>query len=275
MVAMTELAGDALAPAALHAAFELAFSDYLVGPFALALEQWPRFLARQGVDLGLSRALVRGGAIQAFALVAPRITRWRLAGMGAVPTARGSGAAPRLLDDFMTRARLAGMAAVELEVFAQNERARKLYEGRGFESLHELHAWQAPAPDGEPRPVPDSVALIGREQAFAWIAREALPRLPDLPMQVTPAALAASAAQLQAWQAGSAVLVFAETAPDLLTISSLIDWQAAQGDALMLLRALRSAHPGHRIVVPACSARTSGVRPCVTPDSSGSRCTSC
>lgn len=248
-----ELAADAIEPARLHAAFGLAFADYLIGPFVLSPEQWPQFLTRQGVDLGLSRVLCRGDELLAFALVAPRagllLPRWRLATMGAVPAARGSGAAPRLLDGFVQRAREAGMAEVELEVFAQNERALKLYRGRGFEVLHELHGYRAP-PLGGPAQAPAGLLRLDRQQAFDWIDTEALLRLADLPLQVTPVALAASTSFLQGWQQGSALLLFSQLDAQTLAIASLIDWQPEQQDARALLQRLRAAYPQQEIRVP-------------------------
>jgi len=247
---MTPESLAAVDPARLHAAFGAAFADYLIGPFTIALAQWPQFLARQGVDLTLSRAVCdAAGDVLAFALVAPRRRRWRLATMGAVPAARGGGTAPRLLDDFIGRAREAGLGEVELEVFAQNERALRLYESRGFAARHELHGWQAPPPGGEMTALPAGIERAGRDEAFAWI--DALPFIGELPLQVTPVALAASPVPLQAFRLGRAQLLFAETAPGVLTISSLIDTSPAQADALALVRALRAAHPVHRSVVPA------------------------
>ena len=64
---------DQLAPDALHAAFVRAFADYLIGPFNLALDQWPGVVRRQGVDLSLGRAAIdTEGNVLAFSLVAPR-----------------------------------------------------------------------------------------------------------------------------------------------------------------------------------------------------------
>ena len=126
----TIVAADTLDPARLHGAFVAAFADYLNGPFQVPLAGWPIFLVRQAAVLSHSRvALAPNGEISAFALTAlrPEALRWRLATMGALPAARGSGAAPALLDDFIARAREAGQAGVELEVFAQNRRAFKLY----------------------------------------------------------------------------------------------------------------------------------------------------
>jgi len=64
--------GDELPAVEWHDAFTEAFADYLIGPFVLTLAQWPGFVARQGVDLSLSRAAMLDGKLAAFALVAPR-----------------------------------------------------------------------------------------------------------------------------------------------------------------------------------------------------------
>jgi len=239
------LPADAVPAEQLHAAFGAAFADYLIGPFQLSPAQWPGFLARQGVDLGLSRVAQRDGEILAFAFTAPRpdIGRWRLGTMGATPAARGSGAAPALLDDFIARASKAGMAAVELEVFAQNERARRLYEGRGFTLLHELHGYLA-----EPGRVPALAHAVQRPaqaEALAWLSTLALP---DLPLQATPAILGQSA--LQAWRHGQAQLLFALPDEAHVQIASLVDTGPAQADARALLQTLAAEFPERRLLVP-------------------------
>lgn len=231
-----------VAPASLHAAFGQAFADYLIGPFQLASAQWPGFLARQGVELGLSRVLRDGeGAVLAFSFVAPRpaLQRWRLATMGAVPAARGSGAAPRLLDDVIARAAAASQRGVELEVFAQNERALRLYQGRGFEARHELHGYQAaPGTIVQAPAVPRTVEI---DVALAWLDT-AEARIPELPLQVTAAALRA-AQGLVAWQQGEAQLLFSRPDDVTLAIASLIDTSPGQRDARVLLQALRAEFP--------------------------------
>nr|WP_316640473.1 GNAT family N-acetyltransferase [uncultured Roseateles sp.] len=245
---LTLVPGDQLAPELLHAAFTAAFADYLIGPFQLSAEQWPQFLGRQAADLGLSRVAMRGGEPLAFALVAPRSPgRWRLATMGALPSARGSGAAPALLDDFMARAAAAGLDAVELEVFAQNERALRLYQGRGFATRHELHGYSlARACFDGTAPSADEIDLPA---AFAWLDETAL-GLSDLPLQITPVSLRALPNSLQALRRGQAQLVFSVTAPALVTVHSLVDRDPAQADALALLQQLLARHPQHEIKVP-------------------------
>jgi len=243
---------DSVAPPVLHAAFVSAFSDYLLGPFNLALDQWPVFIGRQGADLAESRVAWRGGHILAFALVAPRpeIGYWRLATMGAVPEARGSGAAPALLDDFIARAGAAGMRGVELECFAQNKRAVRLYRGRAFEAVHPLYGYVRAAGS----PVPDeagaeSATVVELADAFAWLDQRNL-ELGDLPLQVTPVSLRALPVTLQAWRRGAAQLVFSLGAADALTIHSLVDRSAPQQDAQALVTQLVREHGERRMTVP-------------------------
>ncbi|MBB3296193.1 ribosomal protein S18 acetylase RimI-like enzyme [Mitsuaria sp. BK045] len=254
--------GDEIAPQALHAAFTAAFSDYLIGPFQIPPAQWPMFLARQGVDLALSRvALDPAGAALAFAFVAPRplAGRWRLATMGALPAARGTGAAPALLDDFIARAAAAGLRAVELEVFAQNERARRLYEGRGFSARHRLDGYTAEPgmiatapPQG--RAAPHAVEM---PVALAWL-EAAEQRLPELPLQVTAATLR-HGVDYHAWQVGAsgdgeapggdaAAQVVFSLPDETVMVHSLV--APREADARALVQALVAVHPQRRLRVP-------------------------
>lgn len=240
-----------------HAAFSAAFADYLIGPFTLTLAQWPAFLARQGVDFGLSRGALIDGELRAFALVAarPARRRWRLGTMGAVPAARGSGAAQVLLADFIERGRAAGVDTLELEVFAANERARRLYERHGFEAVHLLHGYERAPGGGEA--APDAIEPLSLAQAWQWLD-EADATLPDLPLQVTRPVLQVAAAAapvdapLHACRHGDALLVFAEQpATHTLVVHSLIDRDPAQPGAYALATALATHFPGHMLRVPA------------------------
>ena len=236
--------GDEVDAAALHAAFVEAFSDYLIGPFQLSIAQWPTFLGRQGVDLSLSRVVVRDGAPGAFCFVAqrPECRSWRLATMGATPAARGTGAAPALLDDFIERASQAGLAAVELECFAQNTRALRLYEGRGFRTVDALHGYELPALGGEAEAPPPPVDL---EDAFGWLDQCGI----DLPLQVTPRSLRALPG-LQAFRAGSAQAIVSLLGDQRLQVHSLVDRDDRQREAEALLQAVRRAHPQRSLHVP-------------------------
>ncbi|WP_152682651.1 GNAT family N-acetyltransferase [Caenimonas sp. SL110] len=236
----------------LHGAFREAFADYLIGPFTLGLDQWPQFLERHTIELTQSRVAMRRGDVIAFALVAPRprIAAWRLATMGAIRSARGSGAAPALLDDFIERARAAQVEWVELECFAQNERALRLYTSRGFEAISPLYGYvrEGRAPVDAAVSTAD-VDMIDLGDAFGFIDAVDF-RLCNLPLQVTPASLRAVEGTLHAMRCGDAVIVYVETGPEALTIQSLVDADPAQADAKALIAALIEDHPRHRIVVP-------------------------
>lgn len=243
------VAAEEIAPARLHAAFTAAFADYLIGPFQLPLAQWPQFLARQGVDLGPSRVALDRGEPIAFCLAAPRpeYGSWRLGTMGARPAARGSGAAPALLDDFVARAQAAGVASVELECFAQNPRALRLYEGRGFRVVDALHGYQhAGSATTEAADTPVQVDL---PEAFAWLdaCREAGCHLP---LQVTPRSLRALPVQLQAWRRGHAQLVFSQATDGRVQVHSLVDRRPTQEDARALGAALLARYPNGSVHVP-------------------------
>jgi len=253
---LTLVPAPELSPSDWHAAFVAAFADYLIGPFKLTLEQWPGFLARQGIELPLSRAAVVDGVLIAFALVAPRPERqrWRLGTMGALPAARGTGAAKVLLDDFIERGRAAGVATLELEVFAANDRAVRLYQGRGFEIVHPLRGYErSPAPAKAEAP---AVQVVTLDDAWTWLDETDL-RIADLPLQVTPRVLRVAAAAapaefpLQAWRHGDAQLVFGEQpAGPVITLHSLIDSDPALRGAEALARALAVRYPGHTLRAP-------------------------
>ena len=224
---------------ALRDAFNAAFADYLIGPMTVTPEGWPAVLARQCIDLAASRVVMAGDAVTAFALVAPRhdVPHWRLAVMGARPEARGSGAAKALLDDLIVRA--AGQAALELEVFAQNARARALYESRGFRAVAELAGWtraEGLAVDGP------AVAVQERTLADAMAAL-AHPAGPLRPLQVTPASLAALAGDVLVWQHASAWLLWklGDRGPWIHVL------EGEPADAEALLRTLLLSHPGRGV----------------------------
>lgn len=242
-------------PEQLHQAFTEAFSDYLIGPFEVPLAQWPAFLSRQGVDLTLSRVALSdpAGEPLAFAFVAPRpaLSRWRLGTMGARPAARGTGAAAALLKDFIARARDAGQRDVELEVFARNERARRLYERHGFQRVDTLHGFSA-EPGSLPTDAPAEIPReVDRQALLRWLD-EAEQRVPDLPLQVTSASLR-HAPDLRAWQLGSprslaqGQLVF--SLPEgVAQVHSLIAPDPDQAAALV--QAFAAMFPQRRLRVP-------------------------
>ena len=244
MSAATLLPAHTLPEADLHAATVAAFADYLAGPFSMTLAQFPSFIARQGIDLARSRVAIVDGAVVAFAFVCPRpeVGRWRLGAMGALPAARGTGAAPALLDDFIARARSEGLPWAELECFAANERALRLYRGRGFEVVAALNGWQLPD-DATAGELASDVRAVDREPALAWLA-DADQRLAWLPFPNSARCMAAQTRPLTFWQRGGAQLVFSVVDGTPTQIHSLVDLDPALRDAEALARAVAATHPG-------------------------------
>jgi GNAT superfamily N-acetyltransferase len=243
------ISAGAVDPARLHAAFATAFADYLIGPFQVPLTQWPQFLARQGVDLELSRVAVSGGEPIAFCFAAPRpeCGSWRLGTMGAVPTARGTGAAAALLEDFIARAKRAGTACVELECFAQNTRALRMYQAHGFHAVDSLYGYQCTAPSAASAPgVPPAIDL---QEAFDWLDRCSQDDC-ALPLQVTPRSLRTLTSPLHAWRHWSAQLVFCDEANGNIHVHSLVDREIDQQAACELVGALLARYPGRPVRVP-------------------------
>lgn len=248
------VAASAVSPERLHAAFVAAFADYLAGPFTLPEAEWVAFITRQAIALDQSRIALRHGDVVAFAYFGarPEQATWRLAAMGAVPATRGTGIARGLLTDGLRRAKAAGFSAMELEVFAQNQPALKLYADHGFSVRHELQAFRWDGLDRgadvqSPAALTEPCTERALPEAWSWIARS---KLTDLPLQVTGTALRASPHDLQAWACGTAQLVFAVPAAGPVLIASLIDTTPSQGDALRLIEELLARFRGRMVRVP-------------------------
>ncbi|MBL8782837.1 MAG: GNAT family N-acetyltransferase [Alphaproteobacteria bacterium] len=230
-------------------AFNAAFSDYLLKFPVLDAEGWRAFVRRQGIDVSLSSVACRYDAVVAFATITPRpLQRSRIAVMGARPTERGSGAAARLLDEAIAASEARGDRWIELEAFAQNERAVRLYRSRGFESIDEMPGFIAAPSEGLGQDA--DVIEVSNEDAAAWACAFDREHSAYLPWQVGGEAILAAVVPLRAWRLGSAQLVFQVVDGATLTVQSLIDRDSAQRDALRLVAAWRHRYPAHTLRAP-------------------------
>jgi len=228
-----------------------AFSDYLIRLPRFESDTWPGFLLRQGVDPGLSRVGVIGDRVISFALVTPRSSDcWRIAVMGSRPDARGSGIAPQLLDETISEARSRQLRSVELEVFAQNTRALRLYQSRDMTAATELMGFDATVSSRRAMVPVTSVthdAAVRRAREIEsgcsvrlpWpVCGDAIQRLPGVP---------------HCWQSGSAQLVFTEMT-GLVLIQSLLDSEPDHASAVDLLATLRDTYPDAMLRAPQLQA---------------------
>jgi ribosomal protein S18 acetylase RimI-like enzyme len=232
---------------ALAACFTAAFDGYLAGSFTMDAAALPRFLARQGADLALSRAVVRDGALAGVAFVGAYADRRRLCAMGVRAPARGSGASKALLQQVIAEARAAHAASLELEVFVQNTPAVRLYRSAGFVDGPALWGFMRAA-GGSVEEVADEPDVVSLEEAAGWLL---LSGPDDLPYQVSGYALRHADVTQQPRRLGEALLVFGQAAVnERLVVNVLVDADPAQADAARLLRWLVARYPGHAIHVP-------------------------
>lgn len=244
--AFTVARAAAISAAALCDAYNAAFSDYIVKFPTLDEDMWRAIAEREGVDLQLSVAACRANTVLAFGLVAARgggITR--IATMGARPEARGTGAAPYLLDQVLAEARARGDVSAELEVIAQNERAFRLYRSRGFLPVVTLCGFETVGGRGSDAPIVE----VSREDGAQWATAFERDERSPLPWQTTGAAIARAQATQRIWRLAEAQAAWLETA-DTIAVRSLLDRDAGYADATRLLGALAHRFPAHKLRAP-------------------------
>ena len=168
--------------------------------------------------------------------------------MGALPAARGTGAAPALLDDFIARARAEGLPHVELECFAENERALRLYRGRGFPGDRRApmagsgtEGAAARADAGAAAPA-TCAAVDARARARVAGRRQPAHRVAAVP-QWRPLHGRRQVRPLTFWRCGNAQIAFSVLEGTPTHIHSLIDLDPALRDAEVLAHAVAAAHP--------------------------------
>jgi hypothetical protein len=213
------------------------------------MEGWRVFVRRQGIDLAQSKVALRGDVVIAFATITPRLLqRTRIAVMGARPEARGSGAAARLLDDAIAASAARRDRWIELEAFQQNERAVRLYRSRGFEADDELHGFIAQPGHGLTADEP--AEEISREAAAAWACAFDQENIAQVPWQAGGEAILVAPIAPRAFRLGGAQIVLVEADANTVMVTSLLDRDAGQRDALRLLAALRQRYPNHLLRAP-------------------------
>lgn len=255
--AVTFTSAEQVEPQALAECFNASFANYVAGSMVLDTAGLATFLARQGFDPALSRvALDAAGRPLGFVFIGRRQERdgprCRVGAMGLLPETRGSGLAQRLLEAVIAEASARGDHAIELEVFAQNPRAHRLYRSFGFADVMPLHGYSAPA-----SAVQGSTAdtqpprILSLPKAADWLAQQRV----DLPFQQSAHLLRASGTRGIAWQAGSALVVFdVQAGQGTLALRVVHDAQPSGSDLTGLVARLAADHPTLRLQIPALLA---------------------
>lgn len=181
-----------------------AFAGYVGGWTELNPETLARFLVLQGADLFYSRFVRGPEGIVGFGYINRTGKVLRLAGMGIVPEARGSGAAAQLLEQLFAEAEARGDKTMMLEVIEQNPRAHALYRRHGFREITRLLSWRREAfPDTHGSPPLEEISIVDAIQIPG--ARE----YPELPWQISRHAVV-KGLRPQAFRVGAACVVISD-----------------------------------------------------------------
>ncbi len=234
-----------------YAASNAAFAGYVAGWASMDASAFARFLCGQGADLWHSRFARVDGELAGFGYISRTGDVARLAGMGVVPAARGSGAANELLAHLLAEARDRRDRTMVLECFEQNPRALALYRRHGFEQIDRLLGWQRTGPAASAAESRGELREVSLLEATRWPgARE----FPDQPWQVSRYVIPKLPPLARAFVHGQACLVVAHHGHDPIRISALFSGQENDPDWAGLraaLAALMRAYPDHSWIAPA------------------------
>jgi len=222
------------------------FSDYIV-LIQFDLAGWLHMVVGDGIDLGLSRVLVRDGTPVGCALIAQRGWSSRLAAMAVVPEARGQGVGRVLMDRVMDEARARGQRRMVLEVIESNDVAVRLYKGCGFRVVRRLVGYSLDAgqvgeagdlEDVDPCEVARMVTVHG---------------LRDMPWQISGESLAHLGPPNRGVRLDRAYALISDPERDQVGIRTLVVERGAseRKQAFRLLKALIARYPGKGWRVPA------------------------
>ena len=133
------------------------YADYRT-PIRFKPEQFDFYIRAHNIQLDHSLIALMDQETVGIVLLATRGERGWISGLGVTPSFREKGVAHALVSEVMENARRIGLKQLQLEVLSDNERAKQLYEGLGWQLGRELLVWERAEEQG---PLP-----IHRERAI-------------------------------------------------------------------------------------------------------------
>ncbi len=226
-----------------------AFTGYLAGDIRLNAGRYAAMLARDGIDLNLSRFALRDGEPIALGLVARRGWSSRLAAMGVVRNAQEGGIGRILLDDLVVQARERGDRVYWLECFEQNTRGIRLYSRMGFETVQRLYGYQRDALGEDVTPEDVVFEYVDPSLVGEMVAKHGAA---DLPWQISAATVINFGPPFSGVHLDSAYALISPTTNWAVMLLVLVVPEAlrGQGRARQLVEALIAHYPDKAWRVP-------------------------
>lgn len=222
--------------------FNSGFEDYFM-TVEFDEQHFSIFVARDGIDLALSRVLLDDDQAIGLGMISKRGESCRLAAMGIARDWRNRGTGNWLLEYLMDEARRRGEKKMWLEVIFQNDPAVHLYEKFGFKKVRQLFGFVAKEPAGKTNDAFESCNI------HLLIEKAEQDCLPDLPWQVDVEAVRKNAESTFGFQLYDSYVATSNPEGEQVVIRILVSKK--QDEAENLLCALFATHPGKVWHVPA------------------------
>ena len=224
--------------------FNRSFEDYFM-PVEFDEEHFSTFVARDGIDLELSRILLHDNQPIGLGMISSRGDVSRLAAMGIAKDWRSRGAGTWLVEKLIDEARGRGESKMWLEVIVQNEPAVHIYKKSGFKTVRQLFGYLAKEPAGKPGGRLEACEIdlvIQKAEEYS---------LPDLPWQVDVESLRQNAETSFGYRLDGSYIAVTNPENEHIAVRILASENAWQDGEERLLKALFAAHPGKIWHVPA------------------------
>lgn len=228
-------------------AFNRCYEGYLI-PIRMEAAAMAARFAAEDIDAAASWIVTADGGPAALAFTARRGDSSRLAAFGVAPEWRRKGLARSTLDRVIDEARFRRDRSMELEVFAHNAPAVRLYEKAGFVGVDRLLGFDKAATAGNPPPSPLRRLHVAPLAALALDPHDAA----SLPWQLRPETLRRLPPPWQLLHDGEDAFAVADLSNEAAVPLRLLysgPGSRSQGRARRLLGAIEQAAAGRPIRV--------------------------